>query len=86
MDESKGHLSAQASVRWDLVVLGAILAGLGSVIALSQSGIMAFMQSLEEGNMLSIAALVSLIAVIFIFLHRLGISLVYVEEIESQKP
>ena len=85
MDEHKEHSLRDVSARWDLVVLGIILAGLGSLIVLSQSGIMGFMQSLEEGNVFSVAVLAGLIAVIFVFLHRLGVSLVYVEEIEPQK-
>jgi hypothetical protein len=43
------------------------------------------MQRLEEGNVFSVAVMAGLIAVIFIFLHRLGVSLVFVEEIEPQK-
>jgi hypothetical protein len=73
-------------LRRDLVVLGAILVGLTGMIVMPPSGILAFMQSLETGNILSIVVLACLMAAIFVFLHKLGISLVYVEEIESQKP
>ena len=72
-------------LRLDLISLGAILAGLSSIIALGQSGIMGFMQSLEKGDVLSMLVVASLMAVIFVFLHKLGVSLVYVEEIESRK-
>ena len=85
MDEIKEDSLHGLSARWDLVALSVILAGLGSIIVLSLSGIMGYMQSLEEGNVFSVAVIAGLIAAIFIFLHRLGVSLVFVEEIGPQK-
>ncbi|HEV8387377.1 MAG TPA: hypothetical protein VGQ03_07125 [Nitrososphaera sp.] len=86
MRELRDNGPAGGSLRRDLIVLGAIVVGLTGMIVLPPSGILPFMHSLETGNIFSIIVLACLMATIFVFLHKLGISLVYVEEIESHKP
>ena len=58
------------------------LVALGTVMALGPGGITGFMHSIvDDASMLSISILATAMGLAFILLHRIGLSLGYVEEI-----
>jgi hypothetical protein len=67
-----------------VVLLSGVLVCLVAIMALSPMGVFGFMHSVEETNLVSIAILASLIGVIFVLLHRAGLSFGYVEEVSPR--
>jgi hypothetical protein len=69
--------------RESALIFGALasLAVLGGGIAVSPDGAIDFLQSVEEGNSLSVLVLALLIGAIFVVLHRLGMSFGSAEKI-----
>jgi hypothetical protein len=64
-----------------VILLGGVLALLVAVLVLSPTGFLGFMHSVEEANLFSISILASLIGIVFVLLHKFGLSFGYVEEI-----
>lgn len=77
--ESRHNLQTSVLIVGTLVAAMVALVGL---MAASPSGMFGFLQSVEEANVLSVSILVSVIGILFILLHRLGMSFGEAEKID----
>jgi uncharacterized protein involved in response to NO len=83
-DQRESRHNPQRSI----LVIGLLVAALVALVgfmATSPSGMLGFLQSVEEANVFSISVLVSVIGIVFILLHRSGMSFGEAEKIDLTK-
>jgi hypothetical protein len=65
----------------EVIVLAGALVLLVAILLFSPTGLVGFMQSVEETNLISVSILASLIGIVFVLLHKFGFTFGSVEEI-----
>ena len=85
MPEQSGSIASKSTRQREIALLAGLICVLSSIIAFSPVGVVGFMESVEESNVFSIAILASLIGLVFVLLHKSGVSFGYPHEIESRE-